>query len=59
MITLPHHPEVCPGKEQLQFESGHADALIEDLPLSRLTCDCPKGMLHFGAQESLRRLNQI
>ena len=36
-----------------------ADALVEDLPEAKLTFDDPKGMLHFGGEVGVRRLNQI
>ena len=56
---FPYHPEVGQSKEKLQLEVVLADTSVENLPESELTFDYPKGMLHFGAEVGLRRLNQI
>ena len=53
--SLPYHPEVCQGKDNLQFWVVLADASIEDFPESKLTFDDPKKMLHFGAEVGLDR----
>jgi len=55
----PYHPEICQGKELLQFYVVLADASVEHLPDPKLAFDDPNGILHFGPEVGFRRLNQI